>query len=137
VSILRWLKKAYVFTFYVMYRWAGSFGNQEWGEQNAVFLMGILQSTLLIELICGIALLTKRTPIVFSKPLVLLGLAVILLLTYFLLARKHQWSRLKPEFERYSRRQHFFASLGVGILVAAVLLGIGIVKIAIGGGARS
>jgi hypothetical protein len=132
MSLLRWLEKAYVFTFYVIYRWASSFGNQKWGEQNAVFLMGILQSALLIEFICGIALLTRRTPISFSKPLVLIGLTTILLLTYFLLIRRHQWLRFKPEFETYSRRKHFLASLGVGILMAVAFLGIGIVKHAIG-----
>jgi hypothetical protein len=132
VSLLRWLKKAYVFTFYVQYRCATSFSNQEWGEGNAVFGMALLQFMLLSELICGIALMTGHAPFVPSTLVVLFGSTAILVLTYFLLVRKHQWMRFKSEFEQYSRRKHFFASLGVGILMAAAFLGIGIVKYAIG-----
>jgi cytochrome c biogenesis protein CcdA len=132
VSLLRLLEKAYVFTFYVQYRCATSFGNQKWGVGNAVFGMALLQFLLLSELICGIALLAGHTPFVPSRLVVLFGSAVILMLTHFLLIRRHQWLRFKPEFEAYSRRKHFLASLSVGILMAVALLGIGIVKHAIG-----
>jgi uncharacterized membrane protein YphA (DoxX/SURF4 family) len=132
VSLLRSSERVYAFTFYVMYRCATSFGNQEWGEGNAVFAMGLLQFMLLSEVVCGIALLTGHTPLVPSKAAVLLGLTAILMFTYFLLVRKHQWLRYKPTFETYSRKKHFLASLGVGLLVAVAFLGIGIVKQAIG-----
>jgi hypothetical protein len=133
VSLLRRLKKIYVFTFYVQYKCAASFGNREWGEGNAVFAMSLLQSMLLLECICGIALLTGHTPIAIPKLSVIVGYAVILLVTYFLLVRKHQWLPYKLEFEQYSKRRHFLSSLGVGILVATSFLGIGLVKDAIGG----
>lgn len=133
MSLLRRLEKIYVFTFYVMYRCATSFGNQEWGEGNAVFAMGLLQFLLLSELICGIALLTGHTPFVPSKPAVLLGLTAILILTHSLLVRKHQWLPYKLEFEQYAKGKHFLASLGVGILMTTALLGIVIIKVAIGG----
>lgn len=132
VSLLRRFEKIYVFTFYVQYRCATSFGNQAWGEGNAVFGMALLEYFLLLELICGIALLTGRTPIAFPKLGVALGYTLVLLLAYFALVRKHQWLRYKSEFEQYSRGKHFLASLGVGILMAAALLGIGVIKAAIG-----
>jgi hypothetical protein len=94
--------------------------------------MALLQFMLLSELICGIALLTGRTPFVPSTLVVLFGSTAILVVTYFLLVRKHQWLHFKSEFEQYSRRKHFFASLAVGILMAAAFLGIGIIKHAIG-----
>jgi hypothetical protein len=133
VSLLRWFQRIYIFTFYVMYRCATTrFGSQEWGEQNAVFAMSLLQYMLLTELICGIALLTGHTPIIVPKLMVLFGAAVLLMLTYFPLVRKHQWLPFKAEFERYPRGKHFLASLGVGILMAAAFLGVTIVKKAIG-----
>jgi uncharacterized membrane protein YuzA (DUF378 family) len=123
----------YAFTFYVTYKFASSFNSQNWAEENAVFLMGLLQFALLVESVCGVALLTGKTPIAFPKIAVLVGLAAVLLLTYFVLVKKHQWLRYKLEFENYSRRKLFFASLGVGIVIAAAFLGIGIIKDAIGG----
>jgi hypothetical protein len=132
VALMRWLKTIYVFTFYVQYRCATSFGNQEWGEGNAVFAMALLQFLLLSELICDIASLTGHTPFVPSTLMMLFGSTAILILTYSLLVRKHQWLRYKSEFERYSRRRHFLASSGVGIVMAAALAGIVVVKKAVG-----
>jgi hypothetical protein len=133
MSLFRWFGKIYVFTFYVTYKFASSFNNENWAEENAVFLMGLLQFTLFIELVCGVALLTGKTPIAVPKISVLVGLAAVLVLTYFVLVKKHQWFRYKAEFEKYSRRKHFFASLGVGIVVIVAFLGIGLVKEAIAG----
>jgi len=132
MSLLRRLEKIYIFTFYVQYRCATSFGNQEWGEGNAVFGMAILECFLLLELISGVALVTGRTPISFPKLGVALGFAVVSLVTYLTLVRKHQWLPYKSEFERYPKRKHFLASLAVGILMVAALLGIGVIKAAIG-----
>lgn len=133
MSLLRRFEKIYVFTFYVQYRCATSFGNHVWSEGNAVFGMALLEYFLLLELICGIALLAGRTPIAFPKFGVALGYAFVLLLTYSALVRKHQWLRYKSEFEQYPKGKHFLASLGVGLLMVAALLGIGIIKAAIGG----
>jgi hypothetical protein len=133
VSLLRSIVKIYVFTFYVQYRCATSFGNSEWGEGNAVFGMALLQGILISELICGIALLTGYTPIAFPKLAVISGYSFLLLFTYLTLVRKHQWLPYKSEFEQYSKGKHFIASLGVGILMAVALLGIAIIKDAIGG----
>ncbi|HXC11050.1 MAG TPA: hypothetical protein VNV61_19100 [Steroidobacteraceae bacterium] len=133
VSILLRLEKLYAFAFYVQYRICTTrFGSEEWGEQNAVFMMGLFQCFLLLELICGVALLTGHTPIAFPKLATLIGLAAILLFTHRVLVHKHQWLRYKSEFEQYPRRKHFFASLGIGAIMAVAFLGIGIVKKAIG-----
>jgi hypothetical protein len=133
VSILLRLEKLYAFAFYVQYRICTTrFGSEEWGEQNAVFMMGLFQCFLLSELICGVALLTGHTPIAFPKLATLIGLAAILLFTHRVLVHKHQWLRYKPEFEQYPRRKHFLASLSVGAIMAAAFLGIGIIKKAIG-----
>jgi amino acid transporter len=132
MSLLRFFGKIYAFTFYVTYKFASSFNNENWAEENAVFLMGLLQFALLLESVCGVALLIGKTPIAFPKIAVLVGLAAVLLLTYFLLVKKGQWLRYKREFESYSKRKVFFASLGVGVVVAMAFLGIGIIKNAIG-----
>jgi hypothetical protein len=131
MSVLRWLGKIYAFTFYVTYKFTSSFNNQNWAEENAVFLMGLLQFALLVEIACGVAVLTGRTPIVFSKVAALIGMAAVLLLTYFMLVKRRQWIRYKLEFESYTRRKRFYGSLAVGIVVAAAFLGIEIVKYAI------
>jgi hypothetical protein len=62
VSFLRRVEKLYTFTFYVQYRCAIAFGNNEWGEGNAVFGMALLQCFIVRELITGAALLLGRTP---------------------------------------------------------------------------
>ena len=59
----------YVFTFYVTYKFASSFNNENRAEENAVFLMGLLQVTLFLELVSGVALLTGKTPIAFPRSL--------------------------------------------------------------------
>ena len=133
MSLLRWFGKIYVFTFYVTYKFASSFNNENYAEENAVFLMGLLQFTLCVELVCGVALLTGKTPITLPKITLLAILSGGLLLTYLVLVKKHQWFRYKIEFEMYSRRKHFLASLGVGFVVVAAFVGIGLVKRAIGG----
>jgi cytochrome c biogenesis protein CcdA len=102
--------------------------DQEWSEGNAVFAMSLLQSMLVLELICSIALLVGHTPIAVPKVLVIVGYAVISMLTYFLLVRKHQWLSYKIKFEQYSKRKRFLGSFAVGIVVAAAFLGIAIVK---------
>ena len=133
MTILSRLEKLYAFAFYVQYKACTTrFCSEEWGEQNALFAMGILQCLLLIELISGVALVTGNTPIAFPKLAIFLGLPVVLLFTHHVLVRKHQWLRYKSEFEEYPRGKHFFASLGVGTIMAAAFLGIGIVKMAIG-----
>jgi cytochrome c biogenesis protein CcdA len=132
-SLLRWFGKIYVFTFYVAYKFASSFNNENYAEENAVFLMGLLLLTLFVELVSGVALLTGKTPITLPKIAILVGFAVVLLLTYFLIVKEHKWFRYKMEFEQYSKSKHFFASLGVGVLVVAAFLGIAVVKEAIGG----
>ena len=131
MALLRWLKKSYVFAFYAQYRFATSFGNSAWGEENAVFCMGLLLGTLSLETICAVALVTHRTPVNFPKVAVLLWYSLLLLFIYWTLVRKHQWLTYKSEFENYSRRKHFFASLGVGSVVALAFIGIGVVKAAI------
>jgi hypothetical protein len=130
---LDWFKKAYVFTFYVQYRCATAFCCSKWGEENAVLGMGLLQAMLILEAVAAIALLTGRIPLVVPKTAVVLGYLFLLLFTYLLLVRKRQWRPYKVEFERYSKRKHFFASLAVGMLMVLALLGLGVLKRAIGG----
>jgi hypothetical protein len=93
--------------------------------------MSILQMALLFELIGSIALLTGHTPLIIPKWVAALGYLLILLFTYLVMVRKHQWLPYKAQFEQYSRRKHFLASLSVGILMVAILVGLGVVKRAI------
>jgi hypothetical protein len=128
---LRRLKKIYAFIFYVQYRCATFIGSEKSGAENAVFGMSILQTALILELICSIAMLTGHTPIVIPKWGAALGYLLILLFTYLVMVRKHRWLPYKAEFEQYSQRKHFLASLSVGILMAAIIVGLGVVKYAI------
>jgi hypothetical protein len=132
MSFSQRVAKIYAFTFYVQYRCATSFGNNDWGEGNAVFGMALLQCFILLELVSGAALLLGRTPIVFPKLTVVLGFALFALFTHWTLVRKRQWLPHKAEFEQYAKRKHFWASLAVGILMLMALLGIGVIKAAIG-----
>ena len=132
MSVLRRLEKIYAFVFYVQYKCATAFGSQEWGEQNAVFAMATFEYILWLELLSAVALIAGHTPISFPKFGVALGYGVALLITHFTLVRKGRWLPYKSEFERYSKRKHFFASLAVGILMALALLGIAVIKTAIG-----
>jgi len=129
---LRWLKKAYFFTFYIQYRCATSFGHFEWGEGNAIFGMALLLAMLILEVVCAVALMAHHTPVHFPKVAVVLGYALLLLFLYSTLVRKHQWLVYKTEFEGYSRRKHFFLSLGVGVMMAVALIGISVIKDGIG-----
>jgi hypothetical protein len=116
----------------VQYRCATSFGRStKLGEENAVFGMSILQVIVIWELIYGTALLTGRPRIVIPTFAAVLGYFFLLLFPYFVLVRTHQWLVYKSEFEHYSRRKHFLASLSVGILMAALIAGLGVIKHAI------
>jgi hypothetical protein len=117
--LLRWLRKAYFFIFYVQVRCASSFGNTKRAEENAVYGMTILQIFLIADAICGIALLTDHTPLVIPKLWTVAGALLILLFTYAVILRNHRWPSYKAEFAQYPGRKHFFASLAVGVLMAA------------------
>jgi hypothetical protein len=132
--LLRWLRKAYFFIFYVQVRCASSFGNAKRAEENAVYGMAILQIILILDAICGIALLTGHAPIVIPKLWTVAGALSILLFTYAVFfIRNHRWLSYKAEFAQYPRRKHFFASLTVGILMAGSIAAMGLLRRAITG----
>jgi hypothetical protein len=121
MGLLRWLRKAYFFVFYVQVRCASSFGNTKRAEENAVYGMWILQVLLILDAIYSVALLTGHVPLIIPKLWTVVGALMVLLFTYTAILRNHSWPLYRAEFEKYPRRQHFFASLAVGLLMAGSL----------------
>lgn len=126
MSLIRTIERPYVYTFYVFVR---SF-TYEW---SAVTVMGVFQCILIEGLVCGVALVTGHTPLVISKPAVIIGGLVVYAITGYVLTRKHRWLRYKPEFDGYSDAKRKMASAAVwGSFVLTSLVGIAVIKKAIG-----
>jgi TctA family transporter len=94
--------------------------------------MTVFQTIFIGGLVCGAALVTGHTPLLISKPTLVIVTLVVYAITQYLLVRKHWWQVYKPEFDRYPKAKSNIASTVVwGGFVMAGFAGISLIKTAL------
>jgi hypothetical protein len=126
MDLIRRIEKVHAYIFYVFVR---DFTN-EWG---AALVISVLQFIMVLGVVCGVALVTKHTPLSIPKLVAAIVYFAIYVVTQFFLVRGHWWRRFQAEFEQFSKTKSDGARMAVwaGVVVTS-LGGIAIIKIAIG-----
>lgn len=126
MNLVQWIERVYVYIFYVFVK---SFINEWW----AVTVMTVVESAVIMGLVCGVFLITGHTPMSIPTAATLIGYLVIYAITLFVLMRKHRWRRYEAEFKQYSKTKSSWASIAVWSgVVLSFMAALDIVKTAIG-----